>query len=132
MPKILIVDDEEDIIRVLRFKLKAKGYEVVVAFDSILAVKEARQSKPDLILLDMMLPGGGGVATLRNVRLIADLRAVPVIVLTGMQDNGKKAEMEKLGVEGYIAKPYDFDKLLAQIVDLIGPTVAAEPIAAAR
>lgn len=122
MKRILVIEDEEEIVKVLVYKLKQSGFEVDVTFDSIMAVKAAHDHKPDLILLDMMLPGGGGIIALKNIRMATQLKFIPVIVLTGMKNEEKKSEIEKMGIAGYFEKPYDFPTLLSAINELFNPS----------
>ncbi len=119
MKKILIIDDEEDLLRVLGRKLQSQNYEIRTASDAIMAVKEAHEFRPHLIILDMMMPAGGGTTALRNIKMSNFLKTIPIIVLTALDDETKKAEMKKMGVDDYITKPYDFDKLNQIIINLI-------------
>jgi len=75
--------------------------------------------RPSLIILDLMLPGGGGLSVLRKIRRSYLTQSIPVIVLTGMQDDDHKKQVIEFGVEGYLQKPYDPAELLASIEGLI-------------
>ena len=80
--KILIVDDDKEIALLLASRLKANKYEVVVAYDAVEAVAKAFKEKPDLILLDIKMPAGGGLSVMQNLRNAADTATIPVIVIT--------------------------------------------------
>lgn len=113
--KILIVDDEKDWTQMLSARLKGQGYETEVAFDSIQAMMQAVQSKPNLMLLDIRMPAGGGLETLKNIRGITKTFSLPVIVITGKEDAETQKAAEKLGVSGYFIKPVDMEQLLNRI-----------------
>jgi DNA-binding response OmpR family regulator len=115
MKKILIIEDEQDIVKVLYKKLTDNKFEVVWAQDAYAGVKSAHDEKPDLIILDLMLPAGGGLKTLQNIRNSLKTAFIPVIVLTGMKDEQYKKQVLEAGVEAYMEKPYDFSELLGVI-----------------
>lgn len=120
MKKILIIEDEQDIVKVLYKKLTDSGFQVVWAQDAYAGVKSAHEENPDLIILDLMLPAGGGLKTLKNIRDSIKTTFVPVVVLTGMRDEAAKAESLQLGVEAYLEKPYNFPELLGVINKALG------------
>jgi len=112
MGKILIVDDEKDWVRMLSRRLQHEGYQVEVAFDAMQAVKQTIDLKPDLVLLDILMPAGSGIGVLENLRGNLKTFNIPVIVLTGISDKQTKEAAEKLGISGYFMKPVDMDKLI--------------------
>ncbi|MEW4372416.1 response regulator YycF [Paenibacillus kandeliae] len=110
--KILVVDDEQPIADILKFNLEKEGYEVICAFDGISAVEQAFAEEPDLMLLDLMLPGKDGMDVCREVRTRLDM---PIIMLTA-----KDAEIDKvlgleLGADDYVTKPFSTRELLARV-----------------
>jgi len=111
--KVLVVDDEEDFAKALRIRLKANGYDVVLAHDSIQAIMMANQEKPDLILLDIMIPGGDGFSVTERLKQAEATRPIPIIFLTGVP--GGEGRAYKSGVSGYIMKPYNPEELLETI-----------------
>jgi DNA-binding response OmpR family regulator len=117
--KILVIEDEQDVAKLLVIRLKSFNYEVVVADSGIQGVQLAHKEKPDLIILDLMLPAGDGLSVLNNLRLSSYLRFTPVIVLTGMKDEEYKKKVIEKGVDGYFEKPYDANQLLNSIKTLI-------------
>ncbi len=117
--KILVIEDEQDVARLLVIRLRSFNYEVVVADSGIQGVQLAHKEKPDLIILDLMLPAGDGLSVLDNLRLSSYLRFTPVIVLTGMQDEKYKNKVIEKGVDAYFEKPYDADQFLSSIKTLI-------------
>ena len=111
--KILVVDDEQDVVKALKVRLKANGYNVVLAYDSVQAVTVANQEKPDLIILDIMIPGGGGFVVAERLKQSTATHHIPIIFLTGISGGEEKAY--KVGASGYLMKPYHPDELLATI-----------------
>ncbi|MDO3409684.1 response regulator YycF [Saccharibacillus sp. CPCC 101409] len=110
--KILVVDDEQPIADILKFNLEKEGYEVTCAFDGIRAVELALSEPPDLILLDLMLPGKDGMDVCREVR--AKL-AVPIIMLTAKDGEIDKVLGLELGADDYVTKPFSTRELLARV-----------------
>ncbi|MNW50923.1 Transcriptional regulatory protein WalR [compost metagenome] len=110
--KILVVDDERPIADILKFNLEKEGYEVVLAFDGIEAVELAYSEQPDLILLDLMLPGKDGMDVCREVR--AKLQT-PIIMLTAKDGEIDKVLGLELGADDYVTKPFSTRELLARV-----------------
>ena len=119
MNKILIVDDDPEIHKLLRFRLIGEGYGVLTAIDAYGALQTARREKPDLIILDIMLPGGGGLHALKNIRLIPDTASIPVIILTGTSDDEIKQKIMEHGVQGYLMKPFEYETVSRTIGELL-------------
>jgi DNA-binding response OmpR family regulator len=111
--KILVVDDEEDVAKALKVRLKANGYNVVVAYDSVQAFTMANKEKPDLIILDVMIPGGGGFIVAERLKQSMATHHIPIIFLTGISGGEERAY--KVGASGYVMKPYQPEKLLETI-----------------
>jgi DNA-binding response OmpR family regulator len=114
--RILIVEDDEDIARALNLRLRAAGYETSVAADAVAVVGSARQFDPDLVLLDLGLPGGGGYAVLERLRTLATLAAVPVVVLSAWDREVNEPRALAEGATAFLSKPVDIG-LLLQVVD---------------
>jgi CheY-like chemotaxis protein len=115
--KILVVDDEEDVAKALRVRLKANGYSVVLASDSVQAFMTANKEKPDLIILDIMIPGGGGFVVAERLKQSTETNHIPIIFLTGISGGEERAY--KVGASGYVMKPYQPEKLLETIHDAL-------------
>ena len=111
--KVLVVDDEEDFAKVLKVRLKANGYDVVLAYDSIQAIMIASQEKPDLIILDILIPGEDGFSISKRLRQTEATCRIPIIFLTGVP--GGEGRAFKSGASGYIMKPYHPEQLLKTI-----------------
>lgn len=117
--KILVVEDEQDIRQLLHLQLSSAGYETVFATDGLTALSTARKERPDLILLDLGLPAGGGFVVIERMSAMAELEMIPVIVVTARgAEEGEKAVA--LGARRYFLKPFDADELLAEIRQALG------------
>ncbi len=115
MHKILIIEDDIDLATVLEMNLESKGFKVVLAHDAIQGTSMTHSEKPDLIILDINLPAGGGLAILKNIKISIKTKMVPVIVLSGSEDEKLIHEVLHSGVEDYIKKPYDLEDLYQRI-----------------
>jgi DNA-binding response OmpR family regulator len=111
--KILVVDDDPDIVRLLKYFLEAKGRQVQTAFTGAEALELFKREPPDLVILDVMLPGMDGWAVLQKIR---ESSQVPVLMLTGKDAPTDKAKGLLSGADDYIAKPFDLAELEARIV----------------
>lgn len=117
--KILVVEDEQDIRQLLHLQLTAAGYETAFATDGATALSAARKERPDLILLDLGLPAGGGFVVIERMSAMPELEMIPVIVVTARgAEEGEKAVA--LGARRYFLKPFDADELLAEIRQALG------------
>ncbi|HDP16406.1 MAG TPA: response regulator [Candidatus Omnitrophica bacterium] len=117
--KILLVDDEEDIVHLVEFRLKAAGYEVISALDGQSGLDKARKENPDLIILDLMLPKIDGYKVCRMLKFDEKYKHIPVIMFTARaQDNDKKTGGE-VGADAYVIKPFEPQALLGKIKELL-------------
>lgn len=114
-PKVLIVDDEEHIIELITFNLELKGYEVDSASDGEEALQKFKKIKPDLILLDIMLPKINGIEVCRRIRESEELPDVAIIMLTARGMEKDKVEGLEVGADDYITKPFSIQELMARI-----------------
>ena len=123
MPKILVIDDELNIQKVVKTNLGARGYRVLVAPDGEEGLKMAQLERPDLILLDLMMPGMSGWDVLRALKTDQKLRKVPVIIMTAAMpedEEYKVRSMRGMKVVGYLIKPFGVDELLRQVSLVLG------------
>jgi two-component system KDP operon response regulator KdpE len=112
MTRILIVDDEPQILRALRINLTARQYEVISAADGTEALRAAASDHPDLILLDLGLPDIDGVEVIRKLRAWTP---VPIIVVSGRIGSADKVQALDAGADDYVSKPFDMEELLARL-----------------
>jgi DNA-binding response OmpR family regulator len=113
--KILIVDDERDIVKAVMIRLQGAGYEVVTAFDGAQGVFMAHKEKPDLIILDIRMPAGNGFSVAQRLKRSMHTFTIPVIFLTGSPEKNAEKKAMALGARFYIKKPYDPEELLDAI-----------------
>lgn len=109
--KILIVDDEEDIIGLLTLHLKMKNYEVVSATDGVMGLEVAEHEQPDIILLDVMMPGIDGFEVCKRLKEKEITAEIPIIFLTARNQTDDRVKGLMSGADDYIVKPFDFDEL---------------------
>ena len=118
--KILVVDDEPQIVQLLSRRLRANGYETYGANDSYQCLKMAQEVNPDLILLDIKMPAGGGIQAFNNLKASSYTSIIPIIFITANHSEEVKREVMKMGADGFFAKPFNSVELLNQIKGLIG------------
>ena len=112
---ILLVEDEMTLRDTLAYRLRADGYQVVTAADGPKAVEAARKTRPDLIVLDLMLPGLDGLEVCKQVRAMPDTHATPIIMLTARVEESDMILGLELGADDYITKPFSWPELRARI-----------------
>ena len=117
--KILIVDDEENIVELLKYNLKKEGFKVLGVFDGEKALDLARTTNPDLIILDLMLPGLHGYEVLRLVKKNMNLFHIPIIILSAKTLKEDVEKGLKLGADLYITKPFSVGKLITRVKELL-------------
>jgi two-component system alkaline phosphatase synthesis response regulator PhoP len=110
--KVLIVDDERDIVKALMIRLESSGYEVVTAFDWAQGIAMANKEMPDLILLDIRMPSGNGFSVVELLKQSDRTNRIPIIFLTGSPERNAEERAIELGARFYIKKPYDPEELL--------------------
>lgn len=120
--KLLIADDDPQMVRALRITLAAHGYEVVVAADGAAAIAAAAQSHPDLIMLDLGMPRLDGIEVIQALR---GWTTVPIIVVSGRTGSADKVEALDAGADDFVTKPFQVDELLARLRALSRRAVAA-------
>jgi two-component system, OmpR family, phosphate regulon response regulator PhoB len=117
--RILIVEDEEPLTLLLRYNLEAEGYEVDIAARGDDAEIKLKESPPDLVLLDWMLPGLSGIELCRRVRARTDTERLPIIMLTARGEESERVRGLAIGADDYIVKPFSVPELLARIRALL-------------
>lgn len=120
MPKILIVDDDQDTRQLLKIRLAAAGYETAFAADAVTAIAAVRKEQPDLILLDMGLPGGDGVVVMERLKTFPALAHIPVVVVSAREQSSTQTRATDAGAQAYVQKPIDNEELLAAISSALG------------
>lgn len=117
--KILIVDDEPDLVKGLPIILESKGYEVVLAYDGEEGLDKARKEKPDLIILDLMLPKMDGYMVCCLLKADTNYRRIPIIMFTAKAQEEDMKTGKEVGADAYITKPFEPQVLLGKIRELL-------------
>lgn len=128
MTRVLVVDDEPQILRALRINLSARGYDVVTAADGAGALQAAAEESPELVVLDLGLPDRDGVDVIADLRRLS---SVPILVLSGRSDSADKVDALDAGADDYVTKPFGMDELLARLRAMqrrAGPSAEEEPL----
>ena len=113
--RILVVEDEVELVKALQIRLEASGYEVLAAYDGMEGLEKAKKENPDLIILDIMMPKMDGYATLSKLKEAGETKDIPVIMLTAKAQSDDVARSMQLGAADYIAKPFSHMSLLEKI-----------------
>jgi len=117
--KILIVDDEAKLQKVLKFELEYAGYEIICADDGMAGLKKIKEEHPDLIILDLNMPKLDGYQVCRMVKFDKTLCHIPIIMLTALGQQEDQEWGKKVKANAYLVKPYDPDELLAQVENFL-------------
>jgi CheY-like chemotaxis protein len=118
-PLILLADDEDDIKVVVRMFLEANGYEVLTAYDGLDAVEKIKESKPDLVLMDIMMPVLDGIEVTRQVKSQKETKHIPIVMLTAAAQSGLVERAIQAGAADYIAKPFEPERVQEVIEKLL-------------
>ncbi len=122
MAKVLVVEDNPTNMRLVVFLLRSVGHVVFSANDAEAGLTLAREQQPDLILMDIQLPGMDGLAATVALKADALTRSIPVIALTALAMKGDEARIRAAGCDGYIAKPMNYQEFLATVAAQLGTT----------
>ena len=128
--KILIVEDDADVRLGYQVLLRANEYDTCFAGDAASAISEARKQQPDLIILDLGLPGGDGFVVLERIQANLNLAQIPVIVVSARDIEGNKPRALTAGAKAFLQKPWDDDELLALIQHHLGAPGTSRPVEA--
>jgi two-component system, cell cycle response regulator DivK len=121
--KVLVIDDDADVVGAFKAFLEDNGYEADTAADGVEAMKKLREARPDLVTLDITMPNKSGVKVYREIKEDASLKAIPVVVVTGVQPEFRNFISSRKQVpppEGYLEKPVALDAVLDEVRRLIG------------
>ena len=117
--KILLVDDEFELVEMIKFRLEAGGYSVITAYNGQEALNKARQEKPDLIILDLMLPKIDGYKVCRMLKFDEKYRHIPIILFTARAQETDRDMGKEVGADAYIVKPFEPQELMGKIGELL-------------
>lgn len=111
--KVLVVDDEQSIVTLLKYNIEQAGYQVVVAYDGVQALEKVNEEKPDLVVLDVMLPEMDGIEVCKTIR--SDKNQVPILMLTAKDDEFDRVLGLELGADDYMTKPFSPREVVARV-----------------
>jgi DNA-binding response OmpR family regulator len=120
--KILIADDDPHIVALVSSRLKSNQYEVVVAYDAAQTMSQVRKEKPDLIILDMKMPAGGGNSVLDNLKMSISTFNTPVLVMTAYPSEAIRQKALEMGATDFITKPFKSEEILTKVKKALGET----------
>jgi DNA-binding response OmpR family regulator len=124
--RILAVDDESDLLLIIKTALFSEGFEVATALNGFDALAMAQENPPDLIILDMMMPEMDGFEVLKRLRESPKTEVVPVIMLTGVSERGKIRQALDSGIDYYIVKPFEFHDLISKVKVALGSSAGLD------
>ena len=113
--RILVIDDEVELVKAVQIRLQTNGYEVEVAYDGLTGVDKAKKDKPDLILLDIIMPGMDGYEVAKNLLAMPQTRDIKIIVFTASQQRDLEDKCKELGITTFIMKPFETPNLLEMV-----------------
>jgi two-component system cell cycle response regulator DivK len=122
LSRVLIVEDNDINMSLSTFLVESAGYAVIGAADAEAGIRMAREQLPDLILMDIQLPGMDGLEAIGVLKKDPSTRAIPIIALTALAMKGDEARIRASGCDGYIAKPMRYQQFLAVIASVLAPT----------
>jgi len=120
--RILLVDDELDLVETVRFSLELEGYDVLVSHNGEDALNQARKENPDLILLDLMLPKLDGYKVCRLLKFDERYKHIPILMLTAKTQEKDKLLGKETGADEYITKPFEMDELMGKVKSYLSKT----------
>ena len=118
--RILIIDDEPDLLKALNTRFQAEGYDVITSKDGAKGLEKARKENPDLIILDLMLPKINGYRVCRFIKFDETYKHIEIIILTARAEDEDKKLGKEVGADYYMTKPFDNQELLEHIKNFIG------------
>lgn len=120
MKKVLVVDDEPDILKVISFRLKKAGYEVLTATNGKIALDLVYSNRPDLILLDLRMPVMTGDEVCTKIKNDTELCSIPIIILTASTGSKLPEKAKELRADDYLLKPFDSETMFKKVQKIIG------------
>ncbi|MBV4418709.1 response regulator transcription factor [Clostridium tyrobutyricum] len=124
--KILIVDDEEHICELIKFNLENNGYKTIISYNGVDAISKVEKEMPNLILLDVMLPGMDGYDVCKEIKRNPNLSSIPIIMITAKGEEFDKVLGLELGADDYVTKPFSVRELLARVKAVLRRTIVKE------
>jgi len=132
LKKILIVEDEIDLIKLLKYNLEKEGFAVASATDGSVALSEVRRQTPDLVILDLMLPGLSGLEICRQLRRNDSLASIPVLIISAKAEESDRVVGLEIGADDYLTKPFSKRELVARVRALLRRNSSGQPFQKAK
>ena len=126
-PRILVVEDDPDLRRILKLQLESRGFEIVQAENGAEGFKAIQAALPHCVILDLMMPVMDGFGFLKRVRSIMSTKDVPILILTASEDERNKVRGFQYQANAYMSKPYDLEKLTEQVESLLAKAPVTQP-----
>lgn len=117
--KILIIDDEPELVKAVQIRLVASGYEAEVAYDGTSGIDKVKEVKPDLILLDIIMPKMDGYEVCKKLMADPETKEIPITIFTASQERSLEAKCRKLGITDFITKPFETTDLLNMVNEIL-------------
>lgn len=117
--KILVIDDEEDMQRLLKIRFEQENFKVLLAGDGDVGLKVAEQEVPDIIILDIMMPKMDGYTCLKEIRKLPKIKDVPILMLSGKEEEKVRDLFAFQKISGYIEKPFELDTFVAKVKEIL-------------
>jgi two-component system, OmpR family, phosphate regulon response regulator PhoB len=131
-PKVLIVDDEVDLVRLVQYNLEREGFQVLTAYDGKTTFTRIKEQKPDLLILDLMLPDMSGIKICQQIKDDPKTKALPIIMLTARSSENDRVSGFEAGADDYVVKPFSPKELVLRVKAMLGRTLHQRPEAAPR
>lgn len=119
MKQVLVVEDDKNIAKSLEIRLRAMGHKPLLAFDAVMGIQSAVKHKPDLVIMDISMPGGTGLSVAETMQELTATQSTPVIFITASKKLSHREKAIELGAAGFFEKPYDSEVLLNKVDQLI-------------
>ncbi len=119
MKRVLVIEDDKRIAKSLEIRLRSMGYETVLAYDAVMGIKSAVQNNPDLVIMDIAMPGGNGLAVAETMQELTATQSTPVIFITASKKISHREKALELGAAGFFEKPYETERLLGKVSQLV-------------
>lgn len=127
-PRILVVEDDPDLRRILKLQLNSRGYVVTEAENGLLGYQALQAEIPDCVILDLMMPVMDGFGFLKRARSLLGTKDVPILILTANEDERNRVRGIHYQANAYMSKPYDLEKLTRKVEKLMADARAAHPV----
>ena len=119
MKQVLVVEDDRKIAKTLEIRLRSMGYKPVLAYDAVMGIQSAVQHRPDLVIMDITMPGGDGLSVAESMHDLTTTQNTPIIFITASKKISHRERALELGAAGFFEKPYDTERLLGKVAQLI-------------